>query len=131
MDLLWKAVAFVMITAVLVLMLDKQEKDMAVLLSMVACIILTMTACSLLDPILRFLQKVEKIGNLPSDVLKILLKIAGIGITGEITETILSDSKNAALAKCLQFVSAAIILSLSIPIFETFITLLQQILGEL
>ena len=131
MDLFWKAVAFVMISAVLVLTVEKQEKDIAVLLSMAVCIMLVITACSLLDPIISFLQELERIGNLQSDVLKLFLKISGIGIIYEITGAILSDSRHASLSKGLQLITVTIILNFSIPLFETFINLLQQILGAL
>lgn len=131
MDLLWRSVALVLITTVLVITLEKQEKDIAVLLSMVVCIILVITAGSLLDPIISFLQRLEKIGSFQSGILKLFLKIAGIGVIYEITGAILSDSRNGSLAKGLQLITVVIILNASIPVLETFLDLLQQILGAL
>lgn len=131
MDLLWRSVALVMITTVLVLTLEKQAKDTAVLLSTAVCIMLVITACSLLDPIISFLRRLEKIGNFQSGILKLFLKTAGIGIVYEIAAAVLSDCKNTSLSKGLQLITVVIILNISIPVLESFLNLLQQILGAL
>ena len=64
-------------------------------------------------------------------VLEILLKIVGIGLVSEIAEMICKDSGNASLARGMELLGSAVILSLSLPILETFLDLIQRILGEI
>ena len=131
MAIFWKVTAFVLIAAILVVTTEKEEKDIAILLSVAACTMVIMTTCTVFEPVISFLHKLEVMADLQSGVLRTILKIAGIGLIYEITEMILSDSGNTALAKGIQLFSSAIILNISIPIFDTFLNLLQQILGAI
>ena len=131
MAIFWKVTAFVLIAAILVVTTEKEEKDIAMLLSIAACTMVIMTTCTVFEPVISFLHKLEVMADLQSGVLRTILKIAGIGLIYEITEMILSDSGNTALAKGIQLFSSAIILNISIPIFDTFLNLLQQILGAI
>lgn len=129
--LFWKATGGILIAVVLVLAVGKQERDISLMLSMAVCIMTVIIALTFLDPVLDFLRRLEELGDLQTGILGILLKIAGIGLVSEITGMILVDSGNSSLAKGMQLLGSAVILSLSIPIFETLIDLIQQILGEL
>lgn len=131
MALFWKAAAGILMAAVLVLAVGKQEKDLALLLSMAVCVMTVMTAFYFLEPVISFLFRLEEMGDLQSGVLGTLLKIVGIGLVSEIAEMICRDSGNTSLAKGISFLGAAVILSLSLPILETLVALVQSILGEL
>lgn len=131
MALFWKAAAGILMAAVLVLAVGKQEKDLALLLSMAVCAMTAMTAFYFLEPVISFLFRLEEMGDLQSGVLGTLLKIVGIGLVSEIAEMICRDSGNTSLAKGISFLGAAVILSLSVPILETLVALVQSILGEL
>jgi hypothetical protein len=52
-------------------------------------------------------------------------------LIGELAGLICSDAGNAALAKSIQILTTAVILWLSIPLFESLLDLVQAILGEL
>lgn len=129
--LFWKAAAGVLMAAVLVLAVGKQEKDMALLLTMAVCVMTAMTAFYFLEPVISFLYRLEEMGGLQSGVLGTMLKIAGIGLVCELAEMICRDSGNASLAKGISFLGAAVMLSLSVPVLETLVDLIQCILGEL
>jgi hypothetical protein len=60
----------------------------------------------------------------------ILLKVVGIGLIGEISALICTDSGNASLGKILQILSAAVILRLALPLLEQFLDLLEKVLGN-
>lgn len=131
MALFWKAAAGLLVAGVLVVLLGRQEKDIALLLAMGACTMAVTVGLSFLEPLMAFLRQMEDLGGLGSGVLNTLLKITGIGLVSEIGAMILSDSGNAALAKGLQVVASSVILYLSVPVFETLMELVQRILGEL
>lgn len=130
MALFWKAVAGLLITVVLVLAVGKQEKDLALLLAMGACVMAVMAAFTFLEPVLEFLYRLEQLGDLQTGVLGALLKITGIGLVTEIAGMICQDSGNGSLARGMQLLGTAVMLHLSLPVLETLLELVQTILGE-
>lgn len=127
----WKATAAVLITVFLSLAIGKQEKDISVLLAMVVSCMSAMIAISYLIPVLDFLRELEAVGNLQNGMLSILLKAVGIGLVAELARLICEDAGCGSLGKSLQLLGSATILYLSVPVFRTLLTLLQDILGEL
>ena len=76
------------------------------------------------------MKQLENLGNLNGELIRILLKIAGIGILTEITSMVCSDAGNSSMGKTLQLLGNVVILWLSVPIFNMLMDLLQEILGE-
>ncbi len=131
MALFWKAVGAVLIATVLGITVGKQEKDLAILLTIAVCILVGGTAISYLEPLLDFLRDLKQGAGLPHDLLKILLQAAGIGIACEWIAMICTDAGNGSLAKAVQMLSTCAIGYLSIPVFQMFLTLIRDILGDL
>ena len=129
--LFFKAVALALVTLVLVLALKHQAPEVGLVLGMAACVLVLMAAFTWLEPVMEFLHRLEELGNLQSGVMTILLKTAGIGLICEMAGALLSDGGNAALARGIQLLGTAVILYLSIPVFELLLELVQQILGAL
>ena len=129
MALFWKTAAGLMIAAVLVHAVGKQEKDLGLLLTMAGCTMAVLAAFSFLEPVMEFLNRLAHLGQLENGVLGTLLKITGIGLTAEITAMICRDSGNTSLATGAAMLGSAVMLSLSIPILETMLDLIQEILG--
>lgn len=128
MDLFTQAAAATLLAVILGLVLDKQEKDIAVLLVIAVCCMVMGIAMAYLRPVLEFLSTLETIGELSGDMTGILFKVSGISILMEISATVCSDAGKASLGKTLQILGAAVILWLSIPIFTAMIDLVQSIL---
>ena len=131
MDLFLKAVAAALITAVIGLVLARQGKDMFLLLTLAACAMIGAVAFNYLKSVISFLQRLTDMTQLKTDLLAVILKTVGIGLFGELAGLICSDAGNAALAKSIQILTTAVILCLSIPLFESLLDLVQAILGEL
>ena len=93
MGVFWKAAGGILIGAVLAMTVNRQEKDMGLLLSMAVCCMAAVAAFSFLEPVLDFLKELEQLGNMQSGVLGTLLKITGIGITGELAGMVLRASQ--------------------------------------
>lgn len=130
MEPVFKAAAVVLITVILCLALDKQSKDISILLAIAACTMVIILGITYLEPVLDFLRKLEALGDLNGGMISILFKVVGIGILSEIVGMICADAGNASLGKSLHTLSTAVILWLSIPIFEALLELIQGILGE-
>lgn len=129
MDIFIKAAAGILVTVVLGLTLAKQGKDISVLLVIAVCCMVFAAAFHYFEDVVDFLEKLEDVGQLNSQMLTILLKAVGIGILAEIIGLICTDAGNAALGKVLQILASAVILWLSIPLFTELIGLAENILG--
>ena len=131
MTLFWKTLAAALMVLILVPTLEKQSKDIALVLIAALCCMAGIGTFELLEPVFSFLQELETAACLDSGTLKILLKLVGIGLTGEIVSVICTDTGCGALGKGLQLLTAALILSLSVPIFRSLTELIGEILRGL
>lgn len=126
-----KASAGIILALILEKILQKQGKDMSLLLSIVVCTMVAAAAISFLQPVLSFFSRLQIIGNLNSSLLNILLKAVGVGILSEVLSLICTDAGNAALGKTLQLLASSVVLYLSIPLLEELLKLMDTILGAI
>ena len=129
MGTFYQAAALVLVASVLGLVLSKQGKEMTVMLTIGVCCMVLVAAIAFLKPVLEFMHQLESLGKLNSQMVQILFKVVGIGIVSEIAWMICSDAGNSSMGKALQLLSNAVILRLSIPVFQTLLELIQQIVG--
>lgn len=130
MELFWKCVAGVLIAAILGPVLGQQEKGISVMLSVAVCAMGAVILLSYLEPVLDLLLQLESLGDLGGEMLTILLKAMGIALVAELAGLICTDAGSGALGKTIQMLASAVILWLSIPVFQAFLALIRQILGE-
>ena len=118
----------ILLSVILILLLGR-NKDMGMLLSLTACAMAAALALRYLQPVLDFVSHIQSIGNLDSSIVESMLKIAGIGLIGEIGCLVCNDAGNSSLGKSVQLMTAAAILWLSVPLFTAMVELLQKVLG--
>ena len=121
----------VFLAIILVANLSGARKDMASLLVLAVCVMLALTAGQYLRPVLDFMAELEEISGIDENMVGVLMKIVGIGIVSEISVLVCADAGNASIGKALHFLSALVMLSLSVPLFRSLLQILQEILGQL
>ncbi len=131
MDKFFQAVALSLLAVILILVLQKQGKESAVLLSLLVCCTVGAAAFAFLEPVLELMERLQRIGSLDDPILHSLIKIVGIAITGEVASLICTDAGNASLGKVLSFMGTCVILWLSIPVLTTLLELVEGILEKL
>ena len=131
MDEYFKITAFAILTLILYLVLNRYGRDYSVVLSIFICLAVLLAAINFLEPVLEFLDQLLQIADVNSELMKIMLKSAGIGLLSEITSLICSDAGNSALGKSLQILAVFTILWLSIPVFSALISIIQETLTAL
>lgn len=124
-----KAAGAALIASIVGLALNKQAKDMQILLVIAGCCMVAGIAATYLRPVLDLLQELQELGNLNSELTGILIRAAGIGLISELTCMICSDAGNASLGKTVQILGSAVVLYLAIPVFRGLIELIQGVLG--
>ena len=130
MDRFWQAAAGGMIAVVLWLILSKQGKDFALVLSLLACCLILGVMGSYLEPVLDLVRRLEHLGNLQPEWISVMLKAVGIGLVVELAALICTDAGNASMGKTIQFLGTSVILWLSIPLINGLLDLITQILGD-
>ncbi len=129
MDGFWKAAAGILLTVILALSLGKQ--DISMLLTMAASCMVAVVAISYLEPVMDLIRELESLGEMPGEILDVLLKAVGAALVSEVVSKICSDAGNSSLGKSMQLLGSAVILYLSIPMIKMLLNLIRDILGEL
>ena len=118
-----------MISLVLMLLLEKQEKYIAALIGIAVCSILFVMAADFLQPIIRLMRQLQRTAALNSDVFAILLKSVGVSVICEIITLICTESGYGSMGKVLQNAGISLILYLSLPLFTELLDLVSEFLG--
>lgn len=131
MELFLQATAAAFVTLILALTIEKQGKDISILLTAAVCCMIGVVAVTYFRQVIVFLRQLQTLGNLNSTIISSLLRILGIGLITELSAMVCTDAGNSALSKALEFLGAAVSLALSVPIFTELIELVQKILVNL
>ena len=130
MDLFLKATAMTVVCVILYLVLNKNSRDIATLLTITACCFLAAAAFRYLDTVLDFIYRLTGLSRLDKSTVDILLKATGVSILSEFCAMICNDAGNSALGKGIQLLSAATVLWLSMPLLTKLVELVQTILAN-
>ena len=122
--------AGVLLTVLLTVLLNKQGKDMAMVLTIAVCCMVITVVITYLEPVLDFVKELETMGSLDSDMVRILLKTVGVSLVAEIAALICADCGNSALGKAVQILAIAAVLWLSLPLLRALLDMIQRMLGE-
>lgn len=131
MDDLFKCVACILVASILSVILSSNRKEFSVLLAILVCSLIGITAVTYLSQILSFLKRIELTSNLNGSMITILFKTVGISIVSEIAIMICNDSGNTAFGKVLNVLTTAISLWICMPLFTELLDLMENILQAL
>lgn len=130
MDIFLKAGALALIVSVLYQIVSGRNKEIALLMVILGCTMILLAAISYMEPVFAFIDKLQSLGNLNSEMLEILLKSVGIGFLAEISALVCNDMGNSSLGKALQLLATAVILWLALPMLNSLLDLIGEIMGE-
>ena len=131
MDLLFKACAAILICLVLLLVLDQNQKHIAILICIMVCCMIISVSADFFHEIMRMIRQLQRTAGLDGSILSVLLKSVAVALVSEITSMICTESGYGSMGKVLQFLSMAMIMYFSLPLIETFLKLISDLLGGL
>lgn len=131
MDIFLKVISVSLISATLSLVLSKENKDMALLISVAACAMIAWAGFSYFRGVLDFFDRLMDLTQIDSDMLTIMMKATGVGILGELTALVCADAGNATLGKAVQLTSSIVIIWIALPLFEGLLGLIESLLEGL
>lgn len=126
----FQAAAAVCIAVILSITLDSHGKTTAMLLSLAVCAMVWLVAGAYLRPVLEFLQQLQALGDLDSELVRTIVKCVGICLISEVAALICADAGKSSMGRTLHMLTGAAVLWLSIPVFQSFLELIQKILEE-
>lgn len=130
MDIIIKASALALIVSVLYQMVSGRNKEIGILLVVLGCSLILMIAVSFIEPVFSFLRNLQVLGNLNEEMFSILLKSVGIGLLTEVAVLVCNDMGNASIGKTLQILATVVILWISLPMLNSLLELIGEILGK-
>jgi stage III sporulation protein AD len=131
MELFIKTCGGILLSVILVLTLGNRGKDHSMVLMISVCCMGSLAALAYLRPVIDFVKQLEEVGGLDHKLVRILLKVTGIGLICEIGALVCNDSGCSSLGKTVKILGAAVILWLSLPLYAMLVDLLKGILGGL
>lgn len=127
MDAFWKAAAVILLSIILSITIGKTEKDLAVVLTITACCLVLFLAMRYLSEVIGFLWKLGDSFGYENPFLETLLKITGVSLMTEFIAVLSADAGNSSLEKAMQILGTSVILFLSLPLFESFFAIIQEV----
>ena len=101
------------------------------LLTLAVCAMVLLVAQSFLQPVIDFLRQLHTDGLLDGQMLSLMLKAVGISLISQIAGVICDDAGFGALCKAVKLLSAAAVLYLCLPMLESLLSIIENIVGGL
>lgn len=131
MGIYLKACGCLLLSVILILIVGKNNKDFGMVLTVGVSCMVALAAMEYIRPVLDFLEKIEDMGSLDHNMIRILLKVAGIGLISEVCSLVCTDSGSASLGKVMKLLGSSVMIWLSLPLYAMLIELLERILGAI
>ncbi len=125
---IFQLVGIAIITAVAALLLKGTKPELAFAVTIAGGIILLLFAFEIFKGSLTIFQRITDITGIESSIVKILLKMVGIGYLVEFSAGILNDFGQSNLGDKLVFCGKIIVLVLAVPILESVLNLIVKLL---
>ena len=126
---IFQLVGIAFITAVTALLLKETKPELSFAVTVTGSIILLLFAFELFRGSISIFNRIAETTGIKSSMVKIILKMVGIGYLVEFSAGILNDFGQNSVAAKLVFCGKAVVLILAIPILESVLSLVSKLLG--
>lgn len=128
MDTFLKTVACIFVLLLLCLVVGKGGKDFSMLITTAGCCLIGVIIIGYLDPVISFIKELQITANINTEIFETVLKSVGIALLAEFCTLLCSDCGNASIGRMVQLLGSSVILWLSIPLFRTFLSLVEKLM---
>lgn len=127
MELLIKVAAAAVIGSVLVLVIRKNNQELALLLTVALSILVLTLAADALSAVVDFIERLSSAADLQSGVVGIVIKTVGIAILTKISADLCRDSGQAGVASAVELTGSAAALYIALPLMETVLKMVEEL----
>ena len=110
-------------------LLKKTSRELALLLSIAACILISLILLQLAKPVVEFFSKLRELAQLDKALMTPMLKTIGIGLLTQLCATVCSDAGETAVANLIELCGGILALYVALPLLEAVIDMVQSISG--
>ncbi len=129
MELFLQAAAVALVTVILTAMLKKSSGELALLLTLAACVLIGVFFLRLAEPVVEFLSKLRDLAGLDKALMTPMLKTIGIGILTQISATVCADAGENAIARLVEVCGSVLALYVALPLLEAVLDMVEQMSG--
>ncbi len=122
---IFKILSFSLVSLFLILIVEKNNKEVGIVLALIATIGIFFAVFSSIKEIINILKKLADGAGVNGVYLNLILKVTGIAYLVEIVKNTCKDVGNTALASKVEFAGKVSIAVLTIPIVTNVISLME------
>lgn len=109
-------------------LIQKSNKEYALILSLGTAAIILLTALEQLGPLLSQVESLAGAGAFPEDCLGTVLKAVGIAAAGQLASDVCRDAGESAMARAVDLAARTAILACALPLVLRIFEILEEIL---
>lgn len=117
------------VTVVFAALLKRNSGELAILLTIGACVLMGVLIVRMTEPVLTFLGKLRNLAGLDTELMTPLLKTVGIGLLTQLAASVCTDAGESAIAKLIELCGSVLAIYLALPLLEAVIDLIQSMSG--
>ena len=126
---IFQLVGIALITAVAAILVKSTKPELALAVTIAGSVILLLFVLEVFRGSIGIFTEIAEMTGLDSAIVKTLLKMVGIGYLVEFSAGILNDFGQNSLADKLVFCGKILVLILAVPILESILELISDLLG--
>lgn len=126
---IFQLVGIALITAVAAILVKSTKPELALAVTIAGSVILLLFVLEVFRGSIGIFTEIAEITGLDATIVKTLLKMVGIGYLVEFSAGILNDFGQNSLADKLVFCGKILVLILAVPILESILELISDLLG--
>lgn len=116
------------VAAILAVVVRKETKELGILLVLGSVVALFLLVWAFLEPVVDFARRLNRMTGLSGDMIGIMLKATGVALLSEIACSVCEDAGEQALGKTTKICASVTILYLSLPLFQSVLSLIEDLL---
>ena len=117
------------IAVIFTALLKKNNKELAVLLSLAACVLIAIFLVDLAGPVVSYFSRLQNLAGLDNGLMTPLLKTVGIGILTQICSSVCSDAGENAIGNLIEICGSVLALYVALPLLEAVLEMVQTMCG--
>lgn len=123
-----KIIGVAFVTAIAALLLRSTKPELSFAVTVTGILVILLFLVDMLQDSLTIFTKIAELTGVENGLIKILLKIVGVGYITEFGAGVLTDFGSPSVADKVSLCGKVVILTLSFPIIESLLTLIQGFL---
>ena len=117
------------VTVILVTLIRKTNGELALLLTLSACVLMAVLVIRLVEPVIDFFRKLQELSGLDEELLVPLIKSVGIGILTQLCAAFCTDAGENAVARLIELCGGVLAICVALPLLEAVIDMIRTMTG--